>query len=230
VAPDFGSVPPITRRWWAFGHMVLVPPIFWMKRMRVRGQQYVPPSGGALIVCNHVSQWDPPTLGFAARPRKSYYMAKQELFRIPGYNYAIWRLGAFPVERGGADRRALRLARELLRRGEVLLMFPEGTRRPDGRLRPGLPGAGSLGLEPGVTVVPAAVWGTQKRFGPIRVVLGPPLDLSDLTDGPRSRRSQAAVERMMAAIAGLLPEAGGPAQQPPGSRDPAETPPEVVDG
>jgi 1-acyl-sn-glycerol-3-phosphate acyltransferase len=230
VARDFGSVPPITRRWWAFGHAVLVPPIFWMKRMRVRGRQHVPAAGPVLIVCNHVSQFDPPTLGLAARHRKSYYMAKAELFRIPAYNYVIWRLGAFPVERGGADRRALRLARDVLRRGDVLLMFPEGTRRPDGRLRPGLPGAGSLGLEPGVTVVPAAVWGSQKRFGPIRVVFGPPLDLSDLADGPRSRRSQAAVERMMAAIAGLLPQAGGPAQPAPGSRDPAEAPPEVVDG
>jgi 1-acyl-sn-glycerol-3-phosphate acyltransferase len=227
---DYYRVPPITRRWWAFGHMVLVPPIIWMKRMRVRGAEHVPETGPVLIVSNHVSQWDPPTLGFAARPRKSRYMAKLELFRIPVYNYVIWRLGAFPVERGGADRRALRLARDLLRRGEVLLMFPEGTRNPEGRLRPGLPGAGSLGLEPGVTVVPAAVWGSQKRFGPIRVVLGPPLDLSDLRDGPRSRRSQAAVERMMAAVAGLLPQAGGPAQRPPGSRDPAEAPPEVVDG
>ena len=146
---DFYSVPPITRRWWAFGHMVLVPPIFWMKRMRVRGKEHVPATGPVLVVCNHVSQWDPPTLGLAARPRKSYYMAKLELFRIPAYNYVIWRLGAFPVERGGADRRALRLARDLLRRGDVLLMFPEGTRNPEGRLRPGLPGAGSLGLEPG---------------------------------------------------------------------------------
>lgn len=231
MAPDFYSVPPVTRRWWIFGQMVLVPQIIWMKRMRrVSGREHLPPAGPTLVVCNHVSRADPPTLGLAARPRRTYYMAKSELFRIPLYRRAIWRLGAFPVERGGADRRALRMAREVLRRGDVLLMFPEGTRNREGRLRPGLPGAGSLGLEPGVTVVPAAVWGSQKRFGPIRVVYGPPLDLSDLGDGPRSRRSQVAVERMMAAIAALLPLAGGPAQEPPGSLDPADAPPEVVDG
>ena len=75
---------------------------------------------------------------------------------MPFVRRAVYRMGAFPVERGGADRRALRLARDILARGDVLLMFPEGTRYLDGRLRPGMPGAGSLGLEPGVTVVPAA--------------------------------------------------------------------------
>ena len=113
------------------------------------GREHLPPAGPTLVVCNHVSRADPPTLGLATRPRRIYYMAKSELFRIPFYRRAIWRLGAFPVERGGADRRALRLAREVLRRGDVLLMFPEGTRNREGRLRPGLPGAGSLGLEPG---------------------------------------------------------------------------------
>jgi 1-acyl-sn-glycerol-3-phosphate acyltransferase len=230
VGLDFDTIPPITRRWWVAGHIVLAPPIVWALRLRVRGREHIPASGPALVVCNHVSQLDPPTMGLAARPRKSYYMAKAELFRIPLYRRLIWRWGAFPVERGGADRRAMRLAREVLRRGDVLLMFPEGTRQPEGRLRPGQPGAGSLGLEPGVTVVPAAIWGSQKRLGPIRVVYGPPVDLSDLTDGPRSRRSQVAVERMMAAVAELLPRVGGPAQAPPGSRRPADAAPEVVDG
>jgi 1-acyl-sn-glycerol-3-phosphate acyltransferase len=227
---DFDTVPPVTRRWWIAGHVVLWPPIVGVMRLRVRGKEHMPKDGPTLVVCNHVSQLDPPVMGLAALPRKSYYMAKLELFQIPFYRRIIWRMGAFPVERGGADRRALRLAREVLRRGDVLLMFPEGTRNPRGRLRAGLPGAGSLGLEPGVTVVPAAVWGSQRRLGPIRVVYGPPLDLSDLTEGPRSRRSQVAVERMMAAVAGLLPLAGGPAQEPPDSRDAAEAPPEVVDG
>jgi 1-acyl-sn-glycerol-3-phosphate acyltransferase len=229
VGLDFDTIPPLTRRWWVAGQVVLIPPLVWVMRLRVRGKEHLPASGSTLVVCNHVSGLDPPTMGVAALPRKSYYMAKTELFRIPLYRRIIWRAGAFPVERGGADRRALRLAREVLRRGDLLLMFPEGTRNPEGRLRPGFPGAGSLGLEPGVTAVPAAIWGSQRRLGPIRVVYGPPLDLSDLGDGPRSRRSQAAVERMMAAIAELLPLAGGPVQEPPGSRDPAAAP-EVVDG
>jgi 1-acyl-sn-glycerol-3-phosphate acyltransferase len=221
------EAPRVTRRWWAAGHVVLVPPIRGPMRLRVRGGEHIPSEGPVLVVSNHVSQADPPVMGVAALPRKSYYMAKIELFRVPVLGWMIRNLGAFPVERGGADRRALRLAREILRRGDLLLMFPEGTRHPDGRLRPGLPGAGSLGLEPGVTVVPAAIWGTQRPWGPARVVYGPPLDLSDLGDGPRSRRSQAAVDRMMGAIAGLLPQAGGPVVEPPGH---VEDVPERLDG
>jgi len=227
---DLDRLPAITRRWWVLGHIVLFPLIRGAKRLRVRGAEHVPRDGPVLIVCNHVSEWDPPTVGWAARPRKSQYMAKIELFQVPVLRRIVYRMGAFPVTRGGADRRAMRMAREVLRGGGVLLMFPEGTRAREGRLRPGFPGAGALGLEAGVTTVPAAIWGSQRRFGPARVVFGPPIDLSDLDDGPRGRRAQAAVDRMMAAIAGLLPAAGGPAQDPPGHLEAAEAPPEPVDG
>jgi 1-acyl-sn-glycerol-3-phosphate acyltransferase len=219
MARDFYEPPVITPGWWAAGHVVLVPPFKWGVRLEVRGERNIPPQGPVLVVCNHISQIDPMVLGIAARPRRSHYMAKAELFRIPLVARMIHRLGAFPVERGGADRRALRTAREVLRRGDVLLMFPEGTRYTDGRLRPGLPGAGSLGLEPGVTVVPAAIWGSHRLLRRVRVVFGAPLDLSDVAQGPRSVRSRTAADRMMAAIAALIPAAGGPPTEPQGHLD-----------
>ena len=172
-----------------------------------------------LIVCNHISQADPVILGVAAVPRKSYYFAKAELFRVPFLRGYVNRMGAFPVERGGADRRALRLSREVLARGDVLMMFPEGRRFTDGRLRPGLSGAGSLALIPGVTVIPAAIWGSHRLGHKTRVAFGPPVDLSGVDGVARAARSRQAVDRMMAAIAALIPAAGGPATTPPGHID-----------
>ena len=216
---DFDEAPVISRGWWIAGHVILVPPIRGPLRLQVIGGENIPDEGPVLIVSNHISQIDPPVLGIAALPRRSHYMAKAELFRIPLLRRIVYRMGAFPVERGGADRRALRLARDVLRRDDVLLMFPEGTRYTDGRLRPGLPGAGSLGLEPGVTVVPAAIWGSNRLFRKVRVAFGPPLDLSGIPAGPRSTRSRDAADRMMAAIAGLIPVVGGPHTEPPGHVD-----------
>jgi 1-acyl-sn-glycerol-3-phosphate acyltransferase len=216
---DLDEPPVITGGWWVAGHIVLVPPIRGLLRLKAEGAQNIPAHGAVLVVSNHISQIDPPVLGVAALPRRSHYMAKAELFRIPLLRRIVYRMGAFPVERGGADRRALRVARDVLQRGDVLLMFPEGTRYTDGRLRPGLPGAGSLGLEPGVTVVPAAIWGSHRLFRKVTVVFGPPVDLSDIAPGPRSARSRIAADRMMAAIAALIPAAGGPHTDPPGHLD-----------
>lgn len=181
-------------------------------RMRVSGREHVPRTGPVLIVCNHLSTIDPPLVGWAARPRRSFYMAKSELFSNRVGAWVISSLGAFPVVRGGADRNALRVARDLLARGESVLMFPEGTRSRTGFLRAAFPGAGSLGLGEGITIVPAALWGSQHRFGPVRVAFGPPVSTEGLAPGSRGARSIELTRRMMQAIADLVPAAGGPAQ------------------
>lgn len=216
---DLDRAPSITLPWWIAGHIVLVPSMRWATRTRVTGRENIPGEGATLVVSNHISQADPPVIGVALLPRRTHFMAKHELFRIPVLRTIIHRMGAFPVERGGADRRALRLAREILGRGDLLLMFPEGARHTDGRLRPGFSGAGSLALEPGVTVVPAAIWGSHRFGRAVNVVFGRPLDLSDLNGGSRSARSREAVDRMMGAIAELIPAAGGPVTANPGHVD-----------
>jgi 1-acyl-sn-glycerol-3-phosphate acyltransferase len=184
-------------------------------RLQAPGAEHLPREGAALVVCNHISLRDPPFVGAACVPRRARYMAKSELFRIPVLGALIRALGAFPVVRGGADREAYRTAREILAAGHLLVMFPEGTRHRDGRLRPGFRGAGALALAPGVTVVPAAIWGSRRPLGPVRVAFGPPLDFADIEAGPRGERSQRATDRIMAAIAGLIPVAGGPPTKPP---------------
>lgn len=216
---DLDRAPVVTRFWWVLGHLTLLPIAYVFFRLSVSGREHIPPDGPVLIVCNHISQADPVILGVAAVPRKSYYFAKAELFRVPFLRGYVNRMGAFPVERGGADRRALRLSREVLARGDVLMMFPEGRRFTDGRLRPGLSGAGSLALIPGVTVIPAAIWGSHRLGHKTRVAFGPPVDLSEVNGVARAARSRQAVDRMMAAIAALIPAAGGPATTPPGHVD-----------
>jgi 1-acyl-sn-glycerol-3-phosphate acyltransferase len=193
--------------------LVLVPAFALVHRMRRTGAEHIPRSGPVLFVSNHISVWDPPMVGTALRPRHLHYMAKRELFRNRLISWAMRNVGAFPVERGGADRAAIRTSRAILAGGHALLMFPEGTRSVDGLPGRAWPGAGSLALEPDVVVVPVAIWGSQRRFGPVRVCIGAPLDFSDLPAGSRGTRAQAAADRMMDAIAGLLARAGGPVRE-----------------
>jgi len=193
--------------WWV-ARAALAPLFRLVFRLRVSGVENIPVGGPTLFVANHISMWDPPMIGYAlVRRRRIYFMAKSELFRVPVLGWAIRRTGAFPVERGGADRSAIRTAREVLARGDALLMFPEGTRNRDGRIQPAWPGAGALGLADHVRVVPVAIDGSNRPIGPVRVRVGRPLDLSGLPDGPRAERNQAAAERMMDAIGALRPPA-----------------------
>lgn len=198
---------------WDAGRAVLRPILRIGFRFSCEGAERIPRTGAVLIVCNHLSLWDPPLVGSAAKPRRVYFMAKSELFRFKPFGWLIGRVGAFPVARGGVDRDAIRMAREILKRGDAMVMFPEGTRSLSGRLRPFFPGAGLMALEDGVTVIPAAVWGSQHRFGPVRVVFGGPVDFGDLPDGAKSERARLATTRIAQAVADLVPAAGGPPQR-----------------
>lgn len=200
---------------WDLGRALLRPIHQFVFRLTRAGSEHIPPTGPLLIVCNHLSSFDPPLVGASARPRRLYFMSKAELFRITPIGWVLTKVGAFPVERGGADRDAIRTARQVLARGDALVMFPEGTRSLSGNLRPFFPGAGLMALEPGVRVVPAAVWGSQRPFGPVRVVFGESFTLDDLPPGARSERARLATDRIVAAIAALVPLAGGPPQTMP---------------
>lgn len=214
-APQSADDVRITSWWWWIGRNLLS--LYfrtWYRARKVRGKQHIPRRGGVLIVSNHMTNNDPFLVGWSAIPRRAYYMAKSELFRNPIQKVAIGTLGAFPIKRGQADRTAMRIAKGLLARGEVVIIFPEGTRSRDQLLRKPYPGAASLGLPDDVTVIPAAIWGIQEKHGPSRVIFGPPVSKEGLA-GPRSEQAAELARRMMAAIAELLPEIGGPVQDPP---------------
>jgi 1-acyl-sn-glycerol-3-phosphate acyltransferase len=181
----------------------------------VRGRENVPRCGGMIIAPNHISYLDPPVAG-SALDRQIFFMAKVELFRIPGFRWLIREYGAFPVRRGVADRTALRWAEQLLLAGEGVMVFPEGTRSPDGRLMPAERGIAMLALRTGAPVVPVGVDGTDRtlpchsfilRPAKIRVNIGPPLTFDDLRGNRALNReaAQEAARRITAALAALLP-------------------------
>ena len=174
-------------------------------RLRARGVEHLP-EGGFVLAANHTSNFDPWPLGFPFLPRRQLrFMAKSELFN-PLLAPILRAGGAFKVRRGEGDVEAMRTAVELVRAGEIVVMFPEGTRQKKGirkkhQARPHS-GAARIALAAGAPLVPAAIGGTDRlsRLGPLRVVYGQPLDLSDLDGVDQKRASVVATERLMAAI------------------------------
>ncbi len=174
-------------------------------RARWQGTEHVPRRGGAVVASNHVSNFDPWPLALGVFPTQFRFMAKIELFRPP-LSLLLRLVGSFPVDRGAPDRAALATAVELCRAGYLVLMFPEGTRRSKGLRKRFDPkphtGAARIALRAGVPLVPAAVRGTERlsRLGPLRVVYGPPIDVSDLAALDNRAAAHEATRRLLAAI------------------------------
>jgi 1-acyl-sn-glycerol-3-phosphate acyltransferase len=191
-----------------FAGAVSWPVVRGLFRLRARGLDHVP-QGGFVLAANHTSNFDPWPLGIAFLPRRQLrFMAKSELFN-PLLTPLLRAAGAFEVRRGQGDVAAMRTATDLARSGEIVVMFPEGTRRKKGvrkkhTARPHT-GAARIALAANVPLVPAAIAGTDRlsRLGPLRVAFGPPLDLSDLEGLDAKTAATAATDRLMEAIESL---------------------------
>jgi 1-acyl-sn-glycerol-3-phosphate acyltransferase len=186
------------------------PFIYGLLRLRTRGLGNLPAHGGYVLACNHVSNLDPWLVGLPLWPRRWLrFMAKAELYWWPA-TFVLDGAGAFPVQRGAGDREAIETAVRLAQEGNVVVMFPEGTRRQKGAVKRHVArprsGAARIALEAGVPLVPCAVAGTDRllTLGPLRVAYGTPLEIDDLRGSDDLRRSsQEATERLMARIAEL---------------------------
>jgi 1-acyl-sn-glycerol-3-phosphate acyltransferase len=150
-------------------------------RMRRIGREHIPSEGPVIVAANHRSFLDPFVIATMAR-RPMYYVAKKELFRRRFVAWLLGALGAFPVDRGAGDAEMIKTAKAILARGDVVLMFPEGTRIRPGSLGKPRRGVGRLALETGAPVVPVAVHGTEAvrrgwRIRPhrVRIRAGRPL-------------------------------------------------------
>jgi 1-acyl-sn-glycerol-3-phosphate acyltransferase len=181
-------------------------PVRRLFRFRSKGEEHLPREGGFVLAANHQSNLDPWPLGLPLYPeRQLRFMAKVEMYRTP-LKWILEPAGAFPVRRGMGDEEAIRRAVELAQAGEVVAIFPEGTRRNKGVVKKHVArprtGAARVALAAGVPLVPAAIGGTERllKLGPLRVAYGPPVDLSDLDGQDPRRAAKVATERLMNAI------------------------------
>ncbi len=215
--PQIKAVPPFPQRdalpVYAIAYHLLRAYYGIAARLRVEGAEYVPRSGGAVVVCNHTLGNDYFPLGMAS-PRQIYYMVKAEAFDyLPGLGAIMRAGGCIPVARGAGDTEALAVAIQTVREGKLLGMFPEGHRSPNGQLQKGKTGATRIALEAGVPVLPAGVIGAEAgyknfprfwrrpivlvRFGEPFLLEGTPQDRAAVVRGTK---------RIMTSIARLLPE------------------------
>ncbi|WP_054957142.1 lysophospholipid acyltransferase family protein [Paenibacillus dakarensis] len=139
------------------------------------GVHNIPSEGGVLICANHISLRDPISVGIHVK-RQVKFMAKAELFKIPVFGWLIRQLGAFPVKRGGVSKDSIKTSLKILRQGEVMGIFPEGTRNShsDAAKR----GAASFALRSDAVVIPAAIVGDYKLFRKTKIIYGAPVDMS----------------------------------------------------
>ena len=151
--------------------------------IRVENRGYVPAAGGALVLSNHQSNFDPVLVGLAC-DRRLNFLARQTLFEINGLRQLITALDAIPIDREGTGLAGLKETLRRLKRGELVLIFPEGTRTRDGAVAPLKPGFLRLARRGGVPLVPLAIegayaaWPRGQRLpgrAKMRVVFGPPL-------------------------------------------------------
>ncbi len=187
-------------------------------RMRIDGLNNVPREGGFLVVSNHLHNADPVLISVAS-PGPMHYMAKKELMTVPVVGKVIQYGGAFPVDRGKADRQAIQMATERLQQGIAVGMFPEGTRSVTRRIDRVLPGAGLIALRGNVPILPVAIVGSERlpfngskqmhetsggRWR-VTVTIGEPFTLPLKPDGKRLS-SEEAINVAMERVAAMLPE------------------------
>ncbi len=191
--------------WWYFIHAVCFTWLVTCYRFRAWGLHNLPRRGPVLLLSNHQSYLDPIAIGVACHYRQCHAMARSTLFRNPVFGGLIRSMNATPIERGQADLAAIRRCIEVLRQGHALLLFPEGTRTPDGTTKPFASGTTLLIKRAMPQVVPVAVEGAydvwpkgraMRLTGQISIALGKPIQPQELLD----MKGDAGLERVRSEI------------------------------
>ena len=199
-----------------FFHLLLRLILHSLFKFQVFGAENIPSRGGVFLMSNHVSYLDPIFVGSAVH-RSTHYMARSTLFKPGLIRWFLLSLNAFPVHRGTPDRKAMRQALKVLEDGELLIIFPEGTRSIDGiTLGKALVGIGFMAHKTSAPVVPVFMSGVQNvlprkakmlKFAKITVSFGKPLDMEPYRKDKGSREVYTRIgEEVMAQIAELRDE------------------------
>jgi 1-acyl-sn-glycerol-3-phosphate acyltransferase len=158
--------------------------------VRYSGQHNIPTTGGALVVSNHQSHFDPPLVGIGGM-RPMNFIARETLFRSRPFSWLLHSVGAFPLDREGIGLAGIKKALKLLKSGEMVVIFPEGTRTKDGEIGPFRPGFTTLAVRAKTAILPVAIegafacWPKKSPFphlGTIHVHYGKPLMPADFAD------------------------------------------------
>lgn len=175
-------------------------------RLEVRGQENMPTEGPCIIAANHIHALDPLPIAIAVN-RQIHFMAKEEMFGWPVVGWLARRAGVFPVKRGQADVQAIRQALKLLSAGEVLGIFPEGTRSKTGEMQEAFAGVPVLAARARATVVPVGIAGSYRFRGVIRVNFGEPMHFTGDNSGKLSPEAKTqATNDLMQHIRNLVAE------------------------
>ncbi|WP_068671991.1 1-acyl-sn-glycerol-3-phosphate acyltransferase [Oceanobacillus sp. Castelsardo] len=164
--------------------------LFPLYRIKIIGKENIPSTGSVLICSNHISNLDPPVVGITSS-RDIHFMAKGELFENFLFGKLLTGINAFPVKRGLADRNALRRGLEILKNGNAVGLFPEGTRSKTGEIGEPLAGAGFFALRSEAQVIPCAIIGPYKKFQRLTVIYGKPMDMEYYRTNKKSAKEVA---------------------------------------
>ena len=183
-------------------------------RLDARGMEKVPAQGPLIIISNHTGQIEVPVLATLLQPRKITGWAKAEAFENPFLRWVFGAWGIIPVHRGEADIKSLKLALRSIEKGLIFGIAPEGTRNYTGKLKRALPGAVTLALHSGATIIPIAHWGGEvylknlKKFKrtDFHLRVGEPFTIDTKGVKVSAELRQQIVDEMMVQLALLLPE------------------------
>ena len=194
-------------------HLIQVTALRLFAEYKVTGQENVPVGGALIIVSNHLGNIDPPMV-VSSIPRRVYFLAKSGLFRGAFPKWFLARYGAFPVNREGTDVRAYRWVVDQLKNDRAVVLFPEGTRSPNG-MREAKQGVAQIALRAGTPILPIGITGTERMgswarvffpTGAIRVSIGKAFRLPEIEGKPTREYLDSMTLLIMGRIAELLPE------------------------